>query len=73
VFILNAASKAACFLFVRHSFFYSPFPSFPAAATNFTRSNLLTLTAAHGEVPAYNIAKILFSQARLWELDGTVF
>jgi len=28
---------------------------------------------AHGEVPAYNNAEILFSQARLWELDGTVF
>jgi len=24
-------------------------------------------------VPAYNNAETLFSQARLWELDGTVF
>jgi hypothetical protein len=26
----------------------------------------------HGEVPAYNNAELLFSQARFWELDGTV-
>jgi hypothetical protein len=32
-----------------------------------------SLRPTHGEVPAYNNAGILFSQARYWELDGTVF
>ena len=27
---------------------------------------------AHGEVPAYNNAALLYCQARFWELDGTV-